>query len=75
VSLGSCALCGKELFEEDARTLYRQVVGWVPTIRGRAKSGGLKARHETGAVAHGDCVIDRNNKMQRGIPVKQMGLF
>ena len=72
---GTCSLCGLELFEQDIRTQHRQVVGWVPVVRGRAKATGLKARRETGAVAHGDCVTDRDTKMKRGIPVQQKGLF
>ena len=74
-TFGSCALCGRELFEDDVRSQFRQVVGWVPVVRGRSKATGLKAKHETGAIAHSACVLDRNNKMERGIPVKQTGLF
>lgn len=74
-TFGTCSLCGLELFEDDARSQYRQVVGWVPVVRGRARATGMKARHETGAIAHRDCVVDRNSKMERGIPVQQKGLF
>jgi hypothetical protein len=74
-TFGSCALCGLELFEQDTRSQYRQVVGWVPVVRGRAKATALKARRETGALAHADCVEDRDSKMRRGIPVQQKGLF
>lgn len=72
-TFGSCALCGKEMFETDRR--YGQVVGWLEVKRGRVAAGSLKARHETGAFAHSGCVEDRNSKLKRGIPVKQMGLF
>jgi len=65
-------MCGEEIFESDHRDSYRQEISWVP-IR-RAKSGPL-ARQNTGAVAHGRCVEDRNSKLKRGIPVRQLGLF
>lgn len=70
---GTCSLCGEEIFEAEHRDSFRQLIGWMPVRRGAG--GVMKAKQETGAVAHGKCVEDRNSKMARGIPVQQQGLF
>ena len=73
MSTFSCSLCGEEIYEEQRRSMHKQVVGWEKPGRGSAgKSGSsIVSRRYTGAVAHGDCVA----KKKRGIPVNQQGLF
>jgi len=70
----TCALCGKEIFDEDHRLMNKQVVGWErPRVKGGLNA--LRIKRETGAVAHDACVDEGNRKHKRGLPVGQGGLF
>lgn len=73
---GTCSLCGQEILEAEHRDSCKQRIGWAP-VKGRRGGGehNWLAKQDTGAVAHGRCVEDRNSKMKHGIPVQQQGLF
>jgi hypothetical protein len=75
----TCALCGKEIFEDDLRLMNKQVVGWErPRLKGTKTQGGLntlRIKRETGAVAHDSCVDTGNRKHKQGLSVDQAGLF
>ena len=74
---GSCALCGAEILESEARDVHDQIVSWHS--RRRRKGGGAhdkgKLWHKTGAVAHGHCVDANHAKQKAGLSVQQAGLF
>jgi hypothetical protein len=72
---GTCSLCGEEIYEADYQSSCKQRVGWVPIRGRRGGESNWLAKQDTGAVAHGRCVADRNSKLKRGIAPSQKGLF